>query len=354
MARRFRRTRSHGRRRGRLPLVNLVPNIVTLAALAAGFTAIRFALMQEYERAVLLVLLAAMLDTLDGFLARRLGSDSALGAELDSLADFLDFGVAPALILYLWALHALPQIGWIAVLVYVICTALRLARFNILAREAERPPDHFIGVPAPAGALLVLAPMFFSFALADRPAATPPLPPALLALVPIFVGLLMISRLRTWSFKSVTIRRDKAPFVILGILTLGAAALTFPWQTLSVVALGYAASLLWCLLRSDRPRPAAPPPSDGDGADREDPDAAERRRADHRNAEDAEDTKPEHAGQAPNGPAASPAGSIAHTRPERVPSPEAASGTTAAASPLSRTGRPDRPLANGGPDQGGR
>ncbi len=341
MARRFRTARAERRRRGRLPLVSLVPNIVTLAALAAGFTAIRFALMQEYERAVLLVLLAAMLDTLDGFLARRLGSDSALGAELDSLADFLDFGVAPALILYLWALHGLPQIGWIAVLVYVICTALRLARFNILAREATRPPDHFIGVPAPAGALLVLAPMFFSFSLTGRAAAAPPLPPALLALVPAFVGLLMISRLRTWSFKSVTIRRDKAPFVILGILILGAAALTFPWRTLSLVALAYAASLLWCLLRTGRAGAAARASAEGGGPH-----------------EDERPAKPAGAAPGRNDPGTPPPKDALRNRPDRAPRPPQtrpmpSADTTAGTGAATREAQPEhRPLA-GRKDQGG-
>ena len=141
-----------------LPLFQLVPNLITLAAICAGLTAIRFAFQGSIEYAVALIVLAAVLDGIDGRLARALKSESELGAELDSLADFLNFGVAPALTLYAWTLSEPRGAGWIAVLVYAICCVMRLARFNVSRSETTGDSAYFEGFPSPAGAMLVMLP----------------------------------------------------------------------------------------------------------------------------------------------------------------------------------------------------
>ncbi|MFT5867142.1 MAG: CDP-diacylglycerol--serine O-phosphatidyltransferase, partial [Gammaproteobacteria bacterium] len=142
-------------------LYHLLPNLLTIAAICAGLTAIRFGYEGDFEMAVRLVLAACVLDGLDGRLARLMKRETAVGAELDSLADFVNFGVAPVLILHSWALQDLRSAGWIAVLIYSVCCVLRLARFNVNNRlESDGSAcDFFVGVPSPAGALLVLLPM---------------------------------------------------------------------------------------------------------------------------------------------------------------------------------------------------
>jgi CDP-diacylglycerol--serine O-phosphatidyltransferase len=146
----------------RVPLRALIPNLVTLLALCAGLTAIRMAIDARYELAIGAILLAAVLDALDGRLARMLKSTSRFGAELDSLADFVNFGVAPAVILYVWAFASAPSLGWLAALLFALCTALRLARFNTELDDAQPSwrANYFIGVPAPAGAIVVLLPFY--------------------------------------------------------------------------------------------------------------------------------------------------------------------------------------------------
>ncbi|HSG56470.1 MAG TPA: CDP-diacylglycerol--serine O-phosphatidyltransferase, partial [Paracoccaceae bacterium] len=178
------------RTKGELPLTSLLPNLVTVAAICAGLTAIRFAFQGSFEAAVTLILVAGVLDGLDGRLARMLKSESALGAELDSLADFLNFGIAPALILYVWAFQDMRNLGWIAIVIYALCCVLRLARFNIgnKSEVSEGPKKFFVGVPAPAGAMLVMLPMFLSFIWAR----TPILPAGLIGVYMIGVGLLMV------------------------------------------------------------------------------------------------------------------------------------------------------------------
>src|SRR3977135_2293947 len=144
------------RRFRQIPVRTLVPNLITLLALCAGLTAIRLAIEAKLEWAVAAIVFAATLDGIDGLVARMLKGTSRFGAELDSLADFVNFGVAPALILYFWRLHELKSAGWIAALVFAICAALRLARFNVMIEDPNRPAwagNFFVGVPAPAGAI---------------------------------------------------------------------------------------------------------------------------------------------------------------------------------------------------------
>lgn len=238
--------------RPRLPVLQLLPNALTLAALCAGLTAIRFAVEGRFDAAAGLILLAAVLDGLDGRLARRLRSESAMGAELDSLCDFVDFGVAPALVVHLWAYGGAGGEGWIAALVFAVACALRLARFNIGSREPaadDAPKGTFTGVPSPAGALLALLPVFASNLW---PGAALPAP--LTALWLVLVGALMISRLPTPSFKGVRVDREQARMLLLAAVALGAALLTYPWLTLVVLDLGYLALLGWTWARPKPPR----------------------------------------------------------------------------------------------------
>src|SRR2546422_10750189 len=155
------------RRRFRpIPVRTLVPNVITLLALCAGLTAIRLAVEQKLEWAVAAIVFAALLDGIDGRVARMLKGTSGFGAELDSLADFVNFGVAPALMLYFWGLHELGNAGWIAAMVFAISTGLRLARFNVMADDPNKPAwaaNFFVGVPAPAGAITVLLPIYVYF-----------------------------------------------------------------------------------------------------------------------------------------------------------------------------------------------
>lgn len=240
-------TRPPRKPRKEFALIQLLPNMLTVAAICAGLTAIRFGVDGNYERAVLLILLAAVLDGLDGRLARALGSDSEMGAELDSLADFLNFGVAPPLILYFWALEDLRGAAWISVLVFTVCCVVRLARFNATSKADEgtsKLSEFFVGVPAPAGAALVMLPMFASFAVSD----TPIFPPLLIMLYMMGIGLLMISRIPTWSFKTVRVSRENVKFFLVAFVAVVAAVLTFAWTTLVILCLAYVAVVIWALL----------------------------------------------------------------------------------------------------------
>ena len=226
-----------------LSLTQLLPNLLTVAAICAGLTAIRYGFLGAYRMAAALIVLAAVLDGLDGRLARLLQSESAIGAELDSLADFLNFGVAPALVLYLWSLQAANGAAWIAVLIFAVCCALRLARFNVGNRSEAAKAENacFTGVPSPAGALLALLPLFAGQLL---PAALQP-PVILVAAWMIAVGLLMISRMPTPSLKSARFGTENARYVVVGFTGLVAAILSYPWTTLVVLDLGYLAALVY-------------------------------------------------------------------------------------------------------------
>ncbi len=234
-----------------MPVAMLLPNLVTIAAICAGMSAIRFGFQGQYHAAVVLILVACVLDGLDGKLARLLKSESPIGAELDSLADSINFGVAPALVIYAWALQDANSVVWIAVLVYGISCVMRLARFNIDSKSEQggTTSNRFVGVPAPAGAFLLLFPMFLSFLFDD-----PDLIPApLVGLYMICVGLLMISRIPTYSFKRARVSRTNVKFLLLGFAFLAAALLTRTWATLVVLDLAYAASVFWAWLSRGAP-----------------------------------------------------------------------------------------------------
>lgn len=223
-----------------MPVVHLLPNLLTITAICAGLTAIRFGFQGDFETAVRLVLLAMVLDGLDGRLARLMNCQSPFGAELDSLADFLNFGVAPGLILYFWALQDFSA-GWLAVLGYTICCVLRLARFNVTSKSdaGETESNFFEGVPSPAGALLAMLPMYVSFLFSDMPSASP----LFVTIYLLVIGYLMISRVPTFSFKNVSVSPGYAKFLMLGFVLLLSALLIYLWATLTLMSIIYIVSL---------------------------------------------------------------------------------------------------------------
>ncbi|HYM31794.1 MAG TPA: phosphatidylcholine/phosphatidylserine synthase [Candidatus Cybelea sp.] len=234
-----------GAGRGRfrsLPVNSLAPNILTVLALCAGLTAMRFALLDRWQLAVAAVIVAAVLDGLDGRLARLLKGATKFGAELDSLSDFVSFGVAPVFVLYLWTLKTVGGIGWIVVLIFAICCALRLARFNTALDDPNQPSwqsNFFTGIPAPAGAGLVLLFIYISFELGDTFWRSP----ILNAPWTLVIAFLMVSRLPSFSFKKVHVRRDWVLPMLLAVAGMAAALVSFPWYTLSALSVVYLATL---------------------------------------------------------------------------------------------------------------
>ncbi len=241
-----RRTRAFGT----LPIRTVIPNALTVLALCAGLTAIRFALEARFEASVVAIIVASVFDALDGRVARFLKGTSRFGAELDSLTDFVNFGVAPVIVLYLWSLSAIGGIGWIAVLGYAVCCALRLARFNVALEDPDKPAwsaNYFVGVPAPAGALLVMLPLYLDF-IGFSALRTLPL---LVAVLCFFVAFLMVSRVPTFSGKRMSLRIDRE--MVLPILVLvgmvAAVVMNYPWHAFTAIALGYLAVLPVSILR---------------------------------------------------------------------------------------------------------
>lgn len=238
--------RSHAHAaRARLPA--LVPNLVTIAAVCAGLTSIRLSISGQFDLAVVLMVLAVLCDGMDGRIARHFQAESAMGAELDSLADFINFGVAPGLLLYLWALQGAAVGGWLAVLVYTTCCLIRLARFNVAAKQqCDAGHKDFVGVPAPAGALLALLPF-----LAERSfAAIESVPAHIVATHLMIVGILMVSSLPTPSLKSVRISRGWGIAAALGAPAALALALIWPGKALIAVDLAYVAVIIVALYQS--------------------------------------------------------------------------------------------------------
>lgn len=235
----------HGRRRlirpPKLPglsINTLIPNILTVLALCAGLTSIRFALHGKWEHAVMSIVLAAILDGLDGRVARLLQGTSKFGAELDSLSDFVSFGVAPAMMLYFWTMQGAGGFGWALVLLFAVCCALRLARFNTMLGNADLPPyayNFFTGIPAPAAAGIVLLPMVASFEFGEAFFARP----AVVSVFLLGVAFLMVSTIPTFSFKKVRIPNAWVLPVLLVVGLLAAFLVTEPWLTLVVVGFAY-------------------------------------------------------------------------------------------------------------------
>jgi CDP-diacylglycerol--serine O-phosphatidyltransferase len=227
-----------------IPVRTLLPNLITLLALCAGLTAIRLAVENKLDWALAAIVFAALLDGIDGRVARMLKGTSRFGAELDSLADFVNFGVAPALILYFWGLHELQSAGWIAAMVFAICAGLRLARFNVMIDDPNKPVwagNFFTGIPAPAGAITVLLPIYLFFL---------GLPAGLITVWVTFfytltIAVLMVSRLPVFSGKRVGKRvpPEMVLPVFVVVVALFALLISYPWAVLTVGTVAYLACL---------------------------------------------------------------------------------------------------------------
>lgn len=231
-----------------LSLRAMLPNAITSAALCSGLTGVRFAIEGEWAYAILAVILAAVLDGIDGRIARLLNAQSRFGAELDSLADSISFGVAPAIILYLWSLGGLDRFGWFAALAFAICCALRLARFNAQIDTDEQPhksAGFLTGVPAPVGAALAFGP-FFVWQETQEPFFRDPL--FLSAWVAV-IAVLMISNLPTLSWGAIRPRRGIRLWLIALSALAFAALLLEPWWSLSVIAGSYLLLMPYALFK---------------------------------------------------------------------------------------------------------
>lgn len=225
---------------------HLLPNAITLLSLCSGLSAIRYAFLGKWEFALFALMVAAICDTLDGRVARLLKGTSQFGAELDSLADLVSFGVAPAMVLYLWTLQFAGPLGWVAVLIFPCCSALRLARFNTALSDTNPPPfaaSFFTGVPTPAGAGLAMLPVVVSLGMTENRLGTLATEHWLVIPWTILVGLLMVSRLPTFSGKKVRIPRDLAVVLLLCVALFTALMVTMPWIAMVLILVAYLLSL---------------------------------------------------------------------------------------------------------------
>ena len=231
-----------------LSLRAVLPNAITAAALCSGLTGIRFAIVGDWEKALFAIILAGMLDGIDGRIARLLKAQSRFGAELDSLADSLSFGMAPALVLFLWSLQDLPRFGWFAALAFAISCALRLARFNAQIDVEEQPHKSvgfLTGVPAPVGAGLAFLPMYLWLASGAEIFREP----LLIAFWVTLIAGLMISNLATLSWTLIRPKRDIRLVAIAFAGLIFAALLTEPWWTLAALSIGYLALMPYSIMR---------------------------------------------------------------------------------------------------------
>lgn len=269
-------TKNSGKPRRRIRVISLnklIPNALTLLGLASGLTAVRFALDAKWEFAALAIFVAMILDALDGRVARLLKSASKFGAELDSLSDIVCFGVVPALITYLWVMQDAGRWGWIACILFAMCCALRLARFNVALEDPDKPAwanQFFTGVPAPAGAGLALLPMILSFIAGDDLVRSP----GFLAFWLVAMGGLLISTVPTFSFKTSRIPRAWLPAVMIGIAASIAFLVSAPWWTFTVLLVSYLISMPFSLRRykklQNRYQAGLPPEEDEEIEDDDD------------------------------------------------------------------------------------
>ena len=219
----------------------ILPNMLTLIGVCIGLTSIRFALDGRFEFAIVAIILAAIIDGLDGRIARLIKGTSKVGKELDSLTDMISFGVAPAFIMYFWKLNTLGRFGWLVCLIYVICVALRLARFNVNSGQEPSWRDNFFeGVPSPAGGILVLTPLIFSMTNFEFITINYDI------VVPIFfivTSLLLISKFPSYSFKKIVIQRKTTIFLLFGIVLFFGLLLIYPFNVIALSAIVYLAML---------------------------------------------------------------------------------------------------------------
>lgn len=230
------------------PISRLLPNMITLAGLCCGLSAIRFAMVERWELSVTFIIAAALIDGMDGRVARLLGATSDFGAQLDSLSDFVCFGVAPAMVMYIWMLHDIRGLGWAVTLFFAICAALRLARFN--AALGGVPKNHwskqfFTGVPSPAGGILCLLPLIITFQTEE----SLPVHKGVIAAYVVLIGTLMASRLPTFAGKNVRIPHD---YILLFMIIASLLIVLFiiePWSTICVLAILYFLSFIFSVRR---------------------------------------------------------------------------------------------------------
>jgi CDP-diacylglycerol--serine O-phosphatidyltransferase len=229
------------------PISRLFPNMITIAGMCCGLSSIRFALAERWELAVTMIIVAALIDGMDGRVARMLGATSVFGAQLDSLSDFLCFGVAPVLVLYMWQLHDVRAFGWAVVLFFAVCTALRLARFNTGLFEEKEPweKQFFTGVPSPAGGIMCLLPLIFG--LQTEMEYT--LPPLITACHVLLVGTLMASRIPTYAGKHIRIKHEQVPKFMIGCSFLLVFFIIEPWLFLTIISIVYLISIAFSTRR---------------------------------------------------------------------------------------------------------
>ncbi len=215
----------------------ILPNMLTLIGVCIGLTSIRFALDGRFEFAIIAIILAAIIDGLDGRIARLIKGTSKVGKELDSLTDMISFGVAPAFIMYFWSLNTLGRFGWLICLIYVICVALRLARFNVNSGQEPSWRDNFFeGVPSPAGGILVLTPLIISLSNFNLFEIN------YNVIVPIFfitTSLLLISKVPSYSFKKIVIQRKTTIFLLFGIVLFFGFLLIYPFDIIALSSMIY-------------------------------------------------------------------------------------------------------------------
>jgi len=227
-----------------VPFIRFAPNFITLLSLCSGISSLKFAYQGNWKIAVLMILLAGFFDFFDGWLARKLKKSSQFGAELDSLSDFISFGVSPAVLVYLWSIKEFDRVGWVFCLFYIICAALRLARFNI--ENLTSPSNTFFGIPSPAAAGIVLIPLFFNFIF-------PELYNENFIFISILLlsysGLMMISRVPTMSLKSLKLSKSNSSYFIILIAIFIIFLISFFWQTIFFVSLAYLVFSLISLFR---------------------------------------------------------------------------------------------------------
>ena len=215
----------------------ILPNMLTLIGVCIGLTSIRFALDDKFEFAIIAIIFAALIDGLDGRIARLIKGTSKVGKELDSLTDMISFGVAPAFIMYFWKLNTLGRFGWLVCLIYVICVALRLARFNVNSNQEPSWRDNFFeGVPSPAGGILVLTPLIVSITNFDYINLNYDI------IVPTFfivTSLLLISKFPSYSFKKIVIQRKTTIFLLFGIILFFGLLLIYPFNVIAISSIIY-------------------------------------------------------------------------------------------------------------------
>lgn len=236
-----------------LPISKLIPNIVTLTGLCLGLFAIRYAMLERWELAVILVVIASFLDGIDGGIARLLDAQSEFGAQLDSLADFVNFNVVPALIMYMWITHEIKGLGWAASIFFIICGAIRLARFNVSQSDDSIDPElkdkFFVGMPVPSAACLALLPLILTFLFDDELGYQPfTITPLMVIICMLVISLFMVSRIPTMSLKKVKIPKELQSLVLAcaGLFIISLA--TKPWITLPVLGIVYLSTIPYCVV----------------------------------------------------------------------------------------------------------